>query len=122
MMGVKHSPSPERRLRMYRFVCATAAALLLAAGGAAAGPPPATDRLNKRIDNFALTAADGKAGSLRDLKDPKAVVVVFLSFDCPVSNFYATTLSEMHAGYASKGVSFVGVVAGDEPAAVVAKK
>src|SRR5947199_8756861 len=107
---------------MFRFVCATAAVLLVATCGSAADPGPATDRLNKKIDNFALTATDGKVAGLHDLKDRRAVVVVFLSFDCPVSNHYATTLSDMHSGYAEKGVAFVGVVAGDEPAAHVAKK
>lgn len=107
---------------MYRFVCASAAVLLFAACSSAADPTPATDRLNKKIDNFSLTAADGKAVGLHDQADRKAVVVVFLSFDCPVSNSYATTLSELHADFSGKGVAFVGVVPGDEPAADVAKK
>src|SRR5262245_66639398 len=99
---------------MYRFVCATAALVLLAAVGSAADPSAATDRLNKKIDNVALTAADGKSGALHDLKDRKAVVVVFLSFDCPVSNHYATTLAEMHKTYSDKGVRFLGVVSSDD--------
>lgn len=107
---------------MPRFACATAALLLLAAASPAADPTPATDRLNKKIDNFTLTAADGKAAALHDLTDRKAVVVVFLSFDCPVSNHYATTLAELHAAHADQGVAFAGVVPGDEPAAAVVKK
>jgi peroxiredoxin len=107
---------------MFRFLCAAAAVLVVVACRLDADPAPATDRLNKKIDNFTLAAADGKVAGLHDLKDRKAVVVVFLSFDCPVSNHYATTLSEMHATYSEKGVAFVGVVAGDDTAADVAKK
>jgi peroxiredoxin len=107
---------------MSRLLCATAAVLVVVACRLDADPAPATDRLNKKIDNFTLTAADGKHAGLHDLKDRKAVVVVFLSFDCPVSNHYATTLAEMHASYSGKGVSFLGVVAGDDTAADVAKK
>jgi peroxiredoxin len=107
---------------MSRFACATTAVLVLAACWSAADPAPPTDRLNKKIDNVTLTATDGKPAQLHDLADRKAVVLVFLSFDCPVSNHYATTLAELHAVYSGKGVAFVGVVAGDEPPAEVAKK
>src|SRR5579885_1557245 len=107
---------------MSRFACATLALLLAAAGGSAADPTPPTDRLNKIIDNVALTAADGTTAKLHDLKDPRAVVVVFLSFDCPVSNSYATTLAEMHKTYSGRGVAFLGVVPTDDPLPEVAKK
>jgi len=107
---------------MSRFARATVALLLAAAGGSAADPAPPTDRLNKKIDNLTLTAADGTPAKLHDLKDPQAVVVVFLSFDCPVSNSYATTLAEMHRDFSGKGVTFLAVVPTDDPAAEVARK
>src|SRR5438067_670077 len=107
---------------MSRFACATVALLLAAAGGSAADPAPPTDRLNKKIDNLTPTAADGTPAKLHDLKDPQAVVVVFLSFDCPVSNSYATTLAEMHRDFSGKGVTFLAVVPTDDPAAEVARK
>ena len=53
------------------------------------------EKLNKKIDSFTLADAGGKAWSLDSLKDKKAVVVVFLSFECPVSNSYAPTLAAM---------------------------
>jgi hypothetical protein len=46
------------------------------------------------------------------LQDKKASVVVFLSFDCPVSNAYSPTLKELQRRYAEKNVGMVGVLAG----------
>src|ERR1051325_4354813 len=72
------------------------------------------DKLNKKIDNFTLTDAQGKTFSLYDLKDRKAVVVVFLSFECPVSNSYAPVLAELAKSYGGRKVAFVGVDSSDE--------
>ena len=44
--------------------------------------------VGQRIDNVKLTDLDGKTLSLHDFKDRKAIVVYFLTFDCPVSNSY----------------------------------
>ena len=72
------------------------------------------EKLNKKIDPFALTDAAGKAWSLDAMKDEKAVVVVFLSFECPVSNSYAPLLIALHKSYADKGVGFVAVNSSDD--------
>jgi peroxiredoxin len=79
--------------------------------------PPSNDKINKKIDNFTLKGADGKPISLYDLKDKKAVVVVFLSFDCPVSNSYAPALAELAKANESRGVSFLAVNSTDEEGA-----
>ncbi|NBO92502.1 MAG: hypothetical protein EBV06_09375 [Planctomycetia bacterium] len=63
-----------------------------------------TDRINKKIEGIAHPA----------FKDNKASVVVFLSFDCPVSNSYAPTLIALHKAYFARGVGFIGVVAGSD--------
>src|SRR5262249_12196984 len=73
----------------------------------------AVDKLNKKLA-FSLADAAGKPWSLASLKDNKAVVVVFLSFDCPVSNSYAPTLIELYKTYADKGVAFVAINASDD--------
>jgi peroxiredoxin len=93
-------------------VYASLAGLLLAVP-ARADPPMVTDKLNKPID-FSLAGADGKAVALSALKGPKAVVVVFLSFECPVSNGYAGPLAELHRTYSKQGVAFVGAGFGEE--------
>ena len=78
-------------------------------------------RLGKKIDNVTFKDASGQSKALHDLKDKKAVVLVFLSFDCPVSNSYAPLLAELHKTYDPKGVAFIGVCSCDEDAAAVAK-
>jgi peroxiredoxin len=88
----------------------------------ASDPPPSTDRLNKEIDNVAVTDAAGKPAALKDHAGKTATVVAFLSFDCPVSNGYAATLAELHKTYSAKGVGFLAFVPTDDDAARVAKK
>ncbi|HKB35869.1 MAG TPA: redoxin domain-containing protein, partial [Gemmataceae bacterium] len=83
--------------------------LALLTGQARPDAPMVTDKLNKKIDNFTLTDSTGKTFSLHDLKEPKAVVLTFLSFDCPVSNSYAQPLADLHRTFAKKGVAFVGI-------------
>ncbi len=88
-------------------------------------PPtvPAADKINTKIADFQFQGADGKPVSLYALKDKKAVVVVFLSFDCPVSASYAPVLAQMSQTYAEKGVAFLAVDGGDEgDATAVAKR
>ena len=59
----------------------------------------------------------------KSLKGKYATVVVFLSFDCPISTNYSEALAELAKTYGPKGVTFIGVVpSDDEDAAAVAKK
>jgi peroxiredoxin len=81
------------------------------------------DKLNKKIDNVTLKDAAGKTHSLYDLKDKKAIVVVFLSFECPVSTSYSSHLAELAKTYRDKQVAFVAVNSSDDgDAAHVAKR
>lgn len=109
---------------MRRFAAWMLPALLALAGlvGTAAAEPTvaaSTDKIGKKVA-FSLADAAGQPRSLAALADRKAVVVVFLSFDCPISNSYAPLLADLHSVYAGKGVGLVGIVSGDDltPAAV----
>src|SRR5688500_15943332 len=99
-----------RRIRPTRGVSMRRTALILVLVGCAAGPlclpslsradkPDDVEKLNKKIDPFTLSDAAGKPWSLSSLKGKKAVVVVFLSFECPVSNSYAPTLTALYKKY-----------------------
>src|SRR5262249_22797957 len=78
---------------------------------------------NKKIDNLTFRDADGTSVGLYDLKDKKAVVVVFLSFECPVSNSYAPLLVDLARNYAERGVAFLGLCPSqEETPADVAKR
>ncbi len=91
-------------------------------GADCAESAPSTVSLNKKIDNFHFADAAGKSPALYDLKDKKAVVIVFLSFECPVSTSYSQHLAELHRTYGNRGVAFVGVCPNESDPAVVAKQ
>ena len=61
-------------------------AVLLLAGFSLLG---AGENAAKPIANFSLNDNAGKPWALADLKDSKAIVVVFLGTQCPVNNAYA---------------------------------
>lgn len=63
-------------------------------------PPPVPD--------LTLTDMTGKPRSLRPA-EAKAVVLLFLSVDCPVSNRYAPELVRLAGEYTKGGVVFYGV-------------
>src|SRR5260370_35436488 len=65
--------------------------------------------------------AAGKTLAWKELAGKKATVIVFLSFDCPMSTSYAGTLSELATAYPASGIAIVGLCPGDEDAAKVAE-
>ncbi len=69
----------------------------------------AADQIGKKVPRFTLPDPAGKDWSLSDLKGKKAVVVVFLSSECPMSNAYIPALTGLAKTYGPKGVAFVGV-------------
>jgi peroxiredoxin len=98
----------NRAPRRFLSTPALAATLALLPGLARAG------ELGKPVGNVTLSDAAGKPHGLYDLKGKKAVVAVFLSFECPVSNSYATALADLHAKYGPQGVAFVGIDSSDD--------
>jgi peroxiredoxin len=109
-----------------RFSCRatlTAAALSLGLTAPVCADNPSRAQLNQKIANVTLKDAAGKTTSLHDLKGKKATVVVFLSFDCPVSTSYSQPLAELAKQYAKQGVAFLGLTVNqDETPAQVAKQ
>ena len=63
----------------------------------------------ERVDNFKLKDYNGKEHSLSDYKDSKAIVLMFISTQCPVSNAYNSRMKELYDKYKSKNVSFIGI-------------
>jgi peroxiredoxin/mono/diheme cytochrome c family protein len=63
-----------------------------------------------KVAPFTLTdPRDNKAVSLAALKDKKAIVVVFVGTECPLSNAFLAVLDDMHREYADKGVAVLGI-------------
>ncbi len=52
---------------------------------------------------------DDREIAFADLKEKKAVVVVFVGTECPVSNAFMPVLAGLHKEYAGKGVAFLAV-------------
>ncbi len=65
---------------------------------------PSQAKLGKKVPNLTFTDTAGKPHRLYDLKNKKAVVFVFLSFDCPVSNGYVAGLVDLQADMERLGV------------------
>jgi peroxiredoxin len=84
-----------------------------------AGPllPQAGDATPKRVGSFRLKDTAGKTWALDDLKDQKALVVVFIGTQCPVNNAYMPRLGDLYKQYADKGVQFVAINANDSETA-----
>jgi peroxiredoxin len=122
--GLKLSHWVVAMMRIKRLAVSVALGLLAGAlfsGRAAAQEEASSARLGQKIPNLSFRDAEGKEFRLHDVKD-KAIVLVLLSFDCPVSNSYTAPLADMVKEYGKHGVTFWGLtVNDDETPAQVAK-
>ncbi len=92
--------------------CALLAATMVAA---AQHDPAQSSGIGQKVDNVKFTGLDGKSFALHDLQDKKAIVILFLTFECPVSNSYLAELTEL--ARTCKDTAFVGVcTSAEEPA------
>ena len=62
-----------------------------------------------KAENFTLPDFNGVKHSLTDYKDAKAVVIMFIATQCPVSNAYNTRMVSLYNDYKSKNIMFVGI-------------
>ena len=81
------------------------------ANAASSTGPAQAAPVGTRVADFTLPRpSDGKAWSLaKETQNAKAVVILFLGTQCPVSNAYVPTVAALHEKYAPQGVVFVGV-------------
>lgn len=83
---------------------------------------PSKAKLGERVPNLTFVGDKDQKLALHDLKDKKAIVIVFFSFECPVSNSYCQPLVEMNKEFEKSGVAFLGLTVNpDETPAQVAK-
>ncbi len=64
---------------------------------------------NESVENFTLKDYNGKEYSLFDYKDSKAIVIMFIATQCPVSNAYNQRMATLNKDYAGKAISFIGI-------------
>lgn len=81
--------------------------------------------IGKRVPNFTLPNMNPHEGlpkelTLYNIKDKKAIVIIFIATRCPVSLDYDERMANLAKEYADKGVMFIGINSNNiEPAAEV---
>jgi len=95
---------------MREFVVAFKLMVVLCAVSAFVWPIGASmHSANKTADetwSFTLSDAEGKSHSQIEWKDSKAVVLLFIGADCPISNAYAPEINRVVTAYSGKQVRF----------------
>jgi peroxiredoxin len=96
--------------------------VLLAGLSLTAAQRPEGTLIDQKILDFTLKTLDGNPWSLHGQKDKKAIVLVFLSTECPMSNDYVRPLNDLAKEYGPKGVAFAAINSNPEetPKQVVA--
>ena len=96
------------------FSCVTAALTF----APAADKAPAV--LGRKIAEFTLPDAAGAPVGSGKFKDAKALVVLFVGTECPISNAFMPRLAELSKEYSPRGVQFLAINANrqDSPADV----
>jgi peroxiredoxin len=68
----------------------------------------APEKLGQKVENFALKDSDDREWSLADVREKKAVVILFVGTECPINNAYMPKLAELTKKYGER-VAFVGI-------------
>ena len=112
-----------RRMDDHALACliATVAVTLPTSQLGRADGKPSTAKIGQKISNVSLPDISGKIFSLYDFKDKKAIVALFLSFDCPVARSYGSYLTELARQYGDRGVAFVAYCPCEEDAEMITR-
>ncbi len=62
-----------------------------------------------KINDFTLTDINKKEHSLSDYKNSKAILIIFIATQCPVSNAYNTRMVELYNQYHDKNITILGI-------------
>ncbi|OGU72822.1 MAG: hypothetical protein A2V93_06730 [Ignavibacteria bacterium RBG_16_34_14] len=62
-----------------------------------------------KIENFTLTDIYNEKHSLSDYNDSKAILIIFIATQCPVSNAYNLRMVELYNSYEDKNIAVLGV-------------
>lgn len=83
---------------------------------------PSRAMLGEKMPNLTFKDEMGKSHRLYELENKKAIAIVFLSFECPVSNSYMAPLNEMAEEFGKFGVTIWGLTTNeDDTPAQIAK-
>ena len=84
-------------------------AVIASVGLAVALPAAGAVAIGEKLQPFKLNDATGKTVDLAGLQGKKAVVLMFIATQCPVSNAYNERMAAISREYGAKGVAFVGI-------------
>jgi thiol-disulfide isomerase/thioredoxin/mono/diheme cytochrome c family protein len=97
---------PGVRDRFLIFALLAAGVCLASVGAARAAQPEETTKSPAPLTSLAWKDVRGRAYDLPSLKESKAVVFLFSSTQCPLSNIYTPRMIELATDFAPKGVQF----------------
>ncbi|MFI5236423.1 MAG: thioredoxin family protein [Ignavibacteriales bacterium] len=63
----------------------------------------------EEAEDFTLTDYNGKKHTLSSYKESKAIVIIFVSTECPVSNAYNSRMEKLNKEFSQKGITFLGI-------------
>src|SRR5437660_8251675 len=78
---------------------------------------PSQAKLGEKMPNLTFKDEKGKTHRLYELENRKAIAIVFLSFECPVSKSYSEPLSEIAKEFEKFGVTVWGLTTNDDDSA-----
>src|ERR1051325_10183985 len=107
---------------MTQHLLASCLAIAFVCSPALAQQEPSRSKLGEKMPNLTFKDEKGKSHRLYELENKKAIAIVFLSFECPVSNSYMAPLNEMAQEFGKFGVTIWGLTTNeDDTAAEIAK-
>lgn len=62
-----------------------------------------------RVGDFTLQDYNGTKHSLSDYKESRAIVLMFIATQCPVSNSYNERMNDLYQDYHDRNVAFIGI-------------
>src|ERR1051325_12116176 len=99
---------------MTQHLLASCLAIAFVCSPALAQQEPSRSKLGEKMPNLTFKDEKGKTHRLYELENKKAIAIVFLSFECPVSNSYASTLNEIAEEFGKFGVTLWGLTANED--------
>lgn len=94
-------------LRLIGFTLVFSGVVFLASGLHSADP---VAQAGTTVNGFRLKdSRDQSVVRLEDLKEKKAIVVLFLGTECPINNQFLPELAQLHKEYSGRGVQFLGI-------------
>jgi peroxiredoxin len=96
-------------MKRYTLVAAVALMVAVVILPCCAGTPPVAVHPGSSAPEFTLPTVEGDRYSLEGLMKGNAVVLMFISTQCPVSNAYNERMKDLCAEYTPKGVTFAAI-------------